>query len=957
MLRDFLEILNDLRKKILSSRIIMLIIIHSILVFILAAKLFNLQLVKGRDFQEQYVQKTEKKVLLPASRGNIYDRNGNLLAYNELAYGVTIMETGYYNTNGLNLMVLRLVRLLEKHGEHINVTVPIEIDTDGNYEFTFSTDIAKKRFLRDFYGLKSIDELDKNDKTKSDITAYELIERANARYRLNDMKDEHENAVEISQQENLNIINIRYAMAGSRYHRYTPTNIVKNISEDTKTDILENTGNLIGVEIETEINRVYNDSIYFSSVVGYIGKVQGDRLEELKKDNPEFEDDDNVGIIGVEQSMESELRGTKGSKTMIVDYLGHIMVVSYETPAISGNNVYLTIDRELQIGTYHLVEQQLAGILASKLDIADDPNTDKTDSTERKIPIKNAYFQLINNDVLSMDAFSRADASDIEKGIFDKFTQYRQKSMDEIRAELISPDARIMNMLESDKKAFMYYLYETIANSSQKLIVDEKIDTNADYYLKWKADEISLRDFLYAGISNSWIDTSKLNINSKYSNADDIYIALIDYALGLMKDDKEFSKLIYKYMIKQGSVTGRELCLSLYYQGILNYDEAAINALSSSGENYAFNFMIDKIKRIEITPAQLALEPCTGGAVVVDTNTGEIKALVSYPGYDSNKLVNSIDNTYFAKLLTDQSQPLYNNATQAKKAPGSTFKPIVAVAGIEENVISPYDTVDCTGNYDIITPPIKCWIYPGHHGKLNVVGAIQNSCNFYFVDIGHRLSLQNNGEYSAELGLSRIRKYASLFGLDHKSGVELVETEPEISNENPEPSAIGQGTHSFANVQLARYVAAVASRGNVFELSVVNKITDGGGIILKDYSPNISSHIDIKDSTWEYVHEGMKGVVENGSAKNVFKDLKVSVAGKTGTAQESKTKANHAFFISFAPYSKPEIAVTVNIPFGYSSSNAAAVAKNIYKLYFGFSTLEEIENSEAARVFDIRRED
>lgn len=957
MLRDFLEILNDLKKRIASSRVIILVIIHTIFIFILAAKLFNLQLVQGKDFQEQYVQKTEKRVLLPASRGNIYDRNGNLLAYNELAYSITIMETGYYNSNGLNLMVHRLVKLLEKHEENIIPTIPVIINDSGEYEFTFATAIAKKRFLRDFYGLKSIDELDKNSKTKSDITAQDLIELANRRYKIKDTTDEAGNLLQISQEENLDMINIRYAISGSRYHRYTPTKIVKSISEDTKTDILENTGSLIGVEIAPETNRVYNDSIYFSSVVGYIGKVQGDKLEDLKQKDPEFEDDDNVGIIGVEQSMESELRGTKGKKTMIVDYLGHIMVISSETPAVSGHNVYLTIDRELQIGTYHLVEQQLAGILASKLSIADDPNTDTTDSTERKIPVKNAYFQLINNDVLSMDSFAGENASEIERGIYSKFNQYRQASIEQIRAELISPEARIMNELEPDKKAFMYYLYETIANNEEELVSIDKIDTNADYYLRWKEDNISLRDFLYAGISNSWIDTSKLQVNSKYSNADDIYIALIDYALEIMKEEMEFSKLVYKYMIRQGSITGRELCLSLYYQGVLPYDEAAINALSSGGEDYAFSFMIDKIKRIEITPAQLALEPCTGGAVVTDTNTGEIKALVSYPGYDSNKLVNNIDNTYFLKLLTDQSQPLYNNATQAKKAPGSTFKPIVAIAGIEENVISPYETVDCTGNYDTITPPIKCWIYPGHHGKLNVVGAIQNSCNFYFVDIGHRLSLQKNGEYSAELGLSRLRKYASLFGLDHKSGVELVETDPEISNENPEPSAIGQGTHSFANVQLARYVAAIASRGNVFELSVIERITDGGGSVLKDYTPNISSHVDIQNSTWDYVHEGMKGVVEEGSAKNVFKDLRVSTAGKTGTAQESKAKANHAFFISFAPYSKPEIAVTVNIPFGYSSSNAAAVAKNIYKLYFGFSTLEEVENADAANVFDIRRED
>ena len=111
------------------------------------AKLFNLQLVQGKDFQEQYVQKTEKRVLLPASRGNIYDRNGNLLAYNELAYSITIMETGYYNSNGLNLMVHRLVKLLEKHEENIIPTIPVIINDSGEYEFTFATAIAKKTVL------------------------------------------------------------------------------------------------------------------------------------------------------------------------------------------------------------------------------------------------------------------------------------------------------------------------------------------------------------------------------------------------------------------------------------------------------------------------------------------------------------------------------------------------------------------------------------------------------------------------------------------------------------------------------------------------------------------------------------------------------------------------------------------------------------------------------------------
>ena len=147
--------------------------------------------------------------------------------------------------------------------------------------------------------------------------------------------------------------------------------------------------------------------------------------------------------------------------------------------------------------------------------------------------------------------------------------------------------------------------------------------------------------------------------------------------------------------------------------------------------------------------------------VITDVNTGEVRALVTYPSYDNNKLSGTVDAAYYNQLQNDLSLPLYNNATQAKKAPGSTFKPITAIAGLEEGVIGLYDQINCTGLYNEVEPPIKCWIHPGQHGPLNVVGGIQNSCNYFFYEAGIRT------------GMPAIDAVAKDLGLGEKTGVEL----------------------------------------------------------------------------------------------------------------------------------------------------------------------------------------
>lgn len=955
MFNDLLEITREFLKKLISSRLFILGGFLFFLFCVLGVRLFNLQIVNGEEYQETYMARTERTVSLTGTRGNIYDRSGNVLAYNELSYNVVIQDNGDYEmANERNRMLLLLVRILNRHGESVEGEFQVGFDSSGEMVFTSASETSRKRFLADLYGLRTIDELDDPEgKYPSDITAKELFASRLSYYGLDELTDENGEAISMTDEEALAVINIRYTMGLTAYRKYESTTIASNVSKETMTDVLENSADLLGVGIEESTIRVYNDSQYFSAIIGYIGKIWEDELETLRQSNPDYELTDLVGKTGIEASMETYLQGKKGYQTMYVDNMGRILEIVDRQEPEAGKDLYLTLDRELQIGVYHILEQQLAGIITSKLVNRDLEDSDYSKASNIPIPVKDAYYQLINNNVLDMEAFSAPEASQVEKSIYAKYSQARERIIEAIHSELLNEDAAPLETLPEDMFAYMQYIYSFLV--SEGIIMTGQISQDADYYQAWRDDTISLRDYLYAGIADSWIDTTKLSIESRYSGADDVYGRIVEYVMADLETDQSFAKRIYRYLINDGTITGRELCLALYSQNILAYDEGEVRMLEQNGEEYAFQFIRQKISDIEITPAQLALDPCSASCVITDVNTGEVLCLVTYPSYDNNKFSGTVDADYYNKLNNDLSLPLFNNATQAQKAPGSTFKPIMAVAALEEGVIGLTDTVDCTGRYTEITPNIRCWIYPGRHDELNVEQAIQNSCNVFFAEMAHRLSTDENGNYSPERGIEMIRKYASMFGLDETTGIEIAENSPQMTTENPESSAIGQGTNAYSNVQLSRYISAVANKGTVFKLSLLDKLTDSQGNLIENFTPAVRSQIDIQDSTWNAVHTGMRRVISDGSASKIFNDLEVPIAGKTGTAEEVKNghTINHAFFVSFAPYDDPEIAVTVNIPYGYSSSNAATAAKSIYRFYYGYTDLDYILNNSALSVSNV----
>ena len=148
---------------------------------------------------------------------------------------------------------------------------------------------------------------------------------------------------------------------------------------------------------------------------------------------------------------------------------------------------------------------------------------------------------------------------------------------------------------------------------------------------------------------------------------------MTSYIVDYLKTDLGFSKLLYKYLLMNDQISGQDLCLVLYEQGVLSKEDEAYSRLAS-GELNSYDFMINKIANLEIEPAQLALKPCSASAVVTDVNTGKVVACVSYPGYDNNRLSNEMDTDYYTRLSLDLSSPFFNKATQQTTAPGSTLK-------------------------------------------------------------------------------------------------------------------------------------------------------------------------------------------------------------------------------------------------------------------------------------------
>ena len=951
--------LEDIKESILNfitSRIFVLVVIFLAFFGIMMSRIFYLQIINGQNYADSFTMRIKREVSLPGTRGRIYDRNGQVMADNVLSYSVTMEDNGTYKSarekqSTLNRTVLKVIDIVESHGDNVIGDFGI-VYQNGSYTYA-QEGRALLRFKADIYGYSSIDDLKPEEYV---ATADEMIEYLCGKKKFwispdlytEEQIKEYKVPTDLTPEQILKLVTIRYAISSNSFKRYVTTTVASDVSDATVAEILENQSNLQGVDIEQSSLRTYADSKYFANIIGYIGKPDQDELDTLKEQNEDYDANDLVGKAGLEQYMETELQGKKGQRTIYVDSVGNVLEVESVAQPESGHDLYLTIDKDLQIAAYNILEQRLAGVLVSKIqNIKQYVPGAHSSAMSIVIPIYDVYYALIQNHIIDTSHFTADDASDLERSVQQRFDTQLDDAISRIMAQLQSDSPTAYCDLPSDMKNYMSYIVSDILMGGDQVLMKSAVNTEDATYIAWAKDEtISLKEYLEYAISMNWVDVSGLDVKNSYMNSEEIYQVVVDYISSKLATDSNFHTMLYKYVILNDVVTGREVCLLLYDQGILEYDEETVGKLRS-GAYSAYSFMMDKIKNLEITPGQLALEPCSAGCVITDPNTGDVLANVSYPGYDNNRLTNTMDSAYYAELNRDLAGPLYSRSTQERTAPGSTFKPISAVAGLEEGVIRSTDIIHATGVFTEAYGSPTCWIYNqyhGSHGNINMVDAIRVSCNYYFYEVGFRLGGGRSTGYSSDRALAALSKYAAMFGFDHTSGMELPESDPKISDSDGIRSAIGQGTHLYTVSQIARYVSTIANRGTVYDLTLLDKLTDSEGNTIEDYSASVYNNIDIADNSWNTIQEGMHQVAENTA---VFKDLNLTIAGKTGTAQQSKSHPNHALFMGYAPYESPQIAIAIRIANGYTSANAASMAADIFSYYFDLTDKDELLNGSA----------
>ena len=955
-MKDFFKKLSDKLVGLITSRMFILGLLLMILAALVVYRLFVLQIVHGEEYQENFTLKIEREKSLKATRGTIYDRNGVVLAEDKLAYSVTIEDNFDANSTrdmDINNTIISLIDIVESNGDTLDsMDFDIILDENGNYQFTVSG-TALLRFLADCYGHTRTDELKIKERNATPDEVMEYLcdkkmfgvglytENEDGRY-------DFESMAGLTKSQILKIVRIRMAMFSNSYQKYLSSTVATDVNENTVAEIMENKDTLQGVDIAEDTIRVYIDDPSMSHILGYTGKISDEELAELNEVDPEeryphhYELNDMVGKAGIEQVMEKELQGTKGSQEIFVDNLGRITETGKRVNPVAGNNLTLTIDSDLQSAIYKILEQKIAGIVVSKIrNIRSTEISDDVASSDIVIPIDDVYYALINNNVISLSHMASEAAGANETEVQEIFDAKLMETLASLRVELTENET-IYSDLSPEMQEYVSYIVGMLQYDNVRVFDPTLISEGEEEQEAWRNGEISLSAYLRNAIAKGYIEVTAVTSEAEeYSDTQEVYDALVDFIMDELVRDNKFSKSLYKYLVKDDRITGYQICMILFEQDIIS-DESGARENMINGEITPYQLMTSLVKNLEITPAQLALDPCTGSSVVTDPMSGEVLAMVTYPGFDDNMMANSVDADYFNKINNDLSLPLYNNATQQRTAPGSTFKPISTTAGLEEGVITTGEIITCEGIYEKVeqdTKSPRCWIYPGHHGPLNVVGGIKNSCNYFFYEVGYRLSLGVNGLYNSDLGLEKLQHYCDMYGLTEKSGVEIPENTPNVSDLDSVRSAIGQGTHNYTTTQLARYVSAVANSGTVYNISILDKLTSSDGDLLEDYTPTVRNKMQVQDSTWNAIHQGM---MEAASTYQAFENFPVLIAGKTGTAQQTTTRPNHALFICYAPFDKPQIAIATRIAYGYTSSNAASTTKDIISYYFRLQDTEDI---------------
>jgi penicillin-binding protein 2 len=407
------------------------------------------------------------------------------------------------------------------------------------------------------------------------------------------------------------------------------------------------------------------------------------------------------------------------------------------------------------------------------------------------------------------------------------------------------------------------------------------------------------------------------------------YLRGVDGELTIVED--EYGNVIDQYVSKE-PVPGSDVYLTID----IEMQKVAETALKNNIETIVAN-------ALESGEALTGEDANAGALSVLNTDNGEVMALASYPTYDLSTFAEN-----YQELNEDPLSPLFNRALEGCYPPGSTFKIGVATAALMENIITPYTEIVDRGIYEYYSDyQPRCWIYLSYHqthGSVNVTKAIQESCNYFFYDVGRQLTIEKMNEYGKHFGLGEptgielSEKTGVLAGRDYReeNGLDAWSLGDTLQ------AAIGQSDNVFTPLQLSVYISTIINGGTRYNAHILYQVKEfGTDNVIYEPGTTVADSIEIPDSVRSVIMNAMKNVTENGSASRLFRDYDIVVGGKTGTAQISSTKSDNAVFTAFAPFDDPQLVASCVIEQGSSGTDAGLAVKDIFDYYFGIGSYAE----------------
>ena len=935
--------MNKFQEKIQEfskNRIFLLLCSITVLFSILIFRLFLLQIIHGEEYEQKLTTSILREVKLPASRGTIYDRYGRPLAVNHVAYSIQIDNSITLDLSGYKpKLVMDFIEYMKQKNMILTDTLPIS--NTKPYTFTFKTlqeeqdwkqqhgipknmiECSAEEVLTYFENELAIPSHFSEEEKRSAISFYTSVDDRNIMVLslLKILDQNNETLVDdlpITQQQPYNFLfndnkgkelswKTTVDMKTEQQQAYDATQTIDylqnyfDIPKELPSDIVRKA---IGIRYAMFLERFYRYQPVTISL-----DVSTKTLANVEEMNDIFP----CITVGTDS-----LRDYPMGKYFahIIGYTRKMTDTNYDIYKDDvdeeGNKIYSMTDVVGQSGIESIFERELNG-KDGKMVVEVDNVGRRMNTIESQNPVSGQDIFLTLDSRLQKSAYDALE--NVLRDVIKRKLNGGGTTLQELFSRMLSDNSISIDKICNATEGEQYILYQKILEQDTAFELTELTEEER------KAGKVNPRDFALQVLTSA---------------------------------------------IDKGEITPRQLILVLIEQGKISADAEYLASIQN-GIISPLQVINDKLDSGELTPGDTNLDPCTGSVVISRVDSGEVLSSVTYPSYDTNEFSNNFNNSYYIDLMhRKDTTPLVNRPMSERKAPGSTFKMIPALAGLETGVIAPNSTINDLGYFTKAGKPYpKCWIYGssgGRHGAVNVAHALEVSCNYFFYELAYRMG--NASEKTTAQGIATLNEYMAAFGLNDYTGVEIGESSPMMATPankersiraiNPNASEsqvqwtdadsirtyIGQSVNNYAPIHMTKYIATLANGGTRYKMHMVSKLVNADGTTAQQFDEIVENILELQQQNLDIVYQGMLLVTsgQRGTLRAIFNNFPIQVAAKSGTAEEDKSRSSHSWFVCFAPYDDPQIAITVLLPYGeISGAPAAVIAREIIRDYMGLN--------------------